>query len=168
VSFVFAALLSACGSSDDASTGLTDAAVDESSVDGRVVTDPLPSSMCPAGSAPQVVAYEFDGGGVRWVSCTDEIGYRSLLPVVDAVVYVATYGQGVASDVTALDAETGEPMEDAPPPPPARGTLEGQPYNGGPSRVEVGDIVVIGGQDDGVRAVSADGTELWSRPGVWT
>jgi hypothetical protein len=31
----------------------------------------------------------------------------------------------------------------------------------------VGDITVIGGQDDGVRAVSADGT-LWSQPGVWS
>ncbi len=127
VSLVFAALLSACGSSDD----------------------PLPSSMCPEGSAPQVVAYEFDGGGVEWVSCTDEIGYWSLLPVADGVVYVATYSQGVPSNVTALDAATGEPIDDAPPPPPARGTVEGQPYTGQPARVEVGDITVIGGQDDG-------------------
>lgn len=166
VSLAFAALLSGCGSSDEASSGANDSAVEGSSADGGVVTDPSPSSMCPAGSAPQVVAYEFDGDGVRWVSCTDEIGYRSLLPVVDRVVYVAIYSQGVASNVTALDAVTGEPMEDAPPPPPARGTVEGQPYTGGPARVEVGDIVVIGGQDDGVRAVSADGT-LWSQPGVW-
>jgi hypothetical protein len=68
--------------------------------------------------------------------------------------------------VTALDAATGEPVEDAPPPPPERGTLEGQPYTGQPPRVEVGDITIIGGQDDAVRAVSADGA-LWSQPGVW-
>ena len=46
--------------------------------------------------------------------------------------------------------------------------VEGQPYTGQPTRVEVGDIVVIGGQDDPVRALSTDGTELWSQPGVWT
>jgi outer membrane protein assembly factor BamB len=138
----------------------------ESGGDGRVVTEPLPSSMCPAGSAPQVVAYEFDGDGVEWVSCTQDIGYRSLLPVADGVVYVATFSQGVPSDVTALDAATGEQVEDAPPPPPERGTLEGQPYTGQPPRVEVGDITIIGGQDDAVRAVSADGA-LWSQPGVW-
>ena len=144
VSLAFAASLSACGSSDEAS----------------------PSSMCPAGSVPQVVAYEFDGPGVEWVSCTDETGYRSLLPVADGVVYVATYSQGVPSNVTALDAATGEPIDDAPPPPPARGTVEGQPYTGQPARVEVGDITVIGGQDDAVRATLADGTS-WSQPGVW-
>jgi len=182
VSLLFAALLSACGSSDDASPDtnddaapgatdaaapdLTDAVVDGSPADGLVVTDPMPSSMCPAGSAPQVVAYEF-GGGVEWVSCTDEVGYRSLLPVVDGVVYVATYAAGVAS-VTALDAATGEPMEDAPPPPPARGTVEGQPYTGAPARVVVGDVAITGGQDDGVRADSTEGGSLWSRPGVWT
>ena len=142
VSLAFAASLSACGSSDN----------------------PMPSSMCPAGSAPQVVAYEFDGPGVEWVSCTDETGYRSLLPVADGVVYVATYSQGVPSNVTALDAATGELIEDAPPPPPARGTVEGQPYTGQPARVEVGDITVIGGQDDAVRATLADGTS-WSQPG---
>ena len=168
VSLVFAALLSACGSSDNASPGATDAGVDGSSADGGVVTDPMPSSMCPEGSAPQVVAYEFDGGGVEWVSCTDEIGYWSLLPVVDGVVYVATYNAGAVGKVTALDAATGELIEDAPPPPAPRGTVEGQPYTGQPTRVEVGDIVVIGGQDDGVRAVSTDGTELWSQPGVWS
>ncbi len=123
--------------------------------------------MCSEGSAPQVVAYEFDSGGVEWVSCTDRIGYRSLLPVSDGVVYVATYSRGAPSDVTALDAATGEPIDDAPPPPPARGTVEGRPYTGEPARVEVGDITVIGGQDDGVRAISADGT-LWSQPGVWS
>jgi outer membrane protein assembly factor BamB len=123
--------------------------------------------MCSGGSAPQVVAYEFDSGGVEWVSCTDEIGYRSLLPVAEGVVYVATYSQGVPSKVTALDAATGEPIDDAPPPPPARGAVEGRPYTGQPGRVEVGDITVIGGQDDGVRAISADGT-LWSQPGVWS
>jgi hypothetical protein len=31
----------------------------------------------------------------------------------------------------------------------------------------VGDIVIIGGQDDSIRATSTDGT-LWSQPGVWT
>ena len=144
VSLVFVALLSACGSSDD----------------------PMPSSMCPEGSAPQVVAYEFDGGGVEWVSCTDEIGYWSLLPVADGVVYVATYSQGVASNVTALDAATGEPIDDAPPPPLARGTVEGQSYTGQPARVVVGDVTVVGGQDDAVRATSADGTS-WSQPGVF-
>jgi outer membrane protein assembly factor BamB len=123
--------------------------------------------MCPAGSAPQVVAYEFDGDGVEWVSCTDETGYWSLLPVADGVVYVATYSQGVPSKVTALDAATGEPIDDAPPPPPPRGTIEGEPYTGQPGRVEVGEITIIGGQDDGVRAISSDGT-LWSQPGVWT
>jgi outer membrane protein assembly factor BamB len=145
VSVAFAASLSACGSADEAA----------------------PSSTCSEGSAPQVVAYEFDSGGVEWVSCTAETGYRSLLPVADGVVYVATYSQGVPSNVTALDAATGEPIDDAPPPPLARGTVEGRPYTGQPARVEVGDITVIGGQDDGVRAISADGT-LWSRPGVWS
>jgi outer membrane protein assembly factor BamB len=167
VSLAFAGLLSACGSSDDASSGATGSAVEGPSADGGVVTAPLPSSMCPGGSAPQVVAYEFDGGGVEWVSCTDEIDYWSLLPVVDGVVYVATYNLGAPSNVTALDAATGEPIEDAPPPPPARGTVEGRPYTGQPARVEVGDVTVIGGQDDAVRAISADGTELWSQPGIW-
>ena len=167
VSLAFAGLLSACGSSDDASSGATGSAVEGPSGDGGVVTDPLPSSMCPAGSAPQVVAYEFDGGGVEWVSCTDETDYWSLLPVADGVVYVATYDLGVPSNVTALDATTGEPIEDAPLPPPARGTVEGRPYTGQPARVEVGDVTVIGGQDDAVRAISADGTELWSQPGIW-
>ncbi len=119
------------------------------------------------------MAYEFDGDGVEWVSCTEEIGYWSLLPVADGVVYVATYNLGVPSDVTALDAATGEPIEDAPPPPPARGTVEGQPYTGQPARVEVGDITIIGGQDDGVRAISsrwhavvaAGGLELRQRLG---
>jgi outer membrane protein assembly factor BamB len=151
-SLAFAALLSACG---------------ESKADGRVVTEPLPSSMCPAGSAPQVVAYEFDGDGVEWVSCTEETGYWSLLPVADGVVYVATYDLGAPSKVTAFDSARGEPVEDAPPPPPGRGTVEGQPYTGRPARVEVGDITIIGGQDDEVRAISSDGT-LWSQPGVWT
>jgi outer membrane protein assembly factor BamB len=156
VSLVFAASLSACGSSGDGPSG-----------DGQVVTEPSPSSMCPEGSAPQVVAYEYDGGGVEWVSCTDEIGYRSLLPVADGVVYVATYSQGVPSNVTALDAATGELIEDAPAPPPARGTVEGRPDPGQRARVEVGDITVVGGQDGGVRAYSADGT-VWSQPGVFT
>jgi outer membrane protein assembly factor BamB len=123
--------------------------------------------MCPAGSAPQVVAYEFDGGGVEWASCTEETGYRSLLPVAEGVVYVATFDLGAPSDVTALDSATGASIDDAPPPPPARGAVEGEPYTGQPARVDVGDITVIGGQDDGVRATSSDGT-LWSRPGVWT
>ena len=158
VPLVLAALLSACGESG---------ADSESGADGGVVTEPLPSSMCAAGSAPQVVAYEFDGGGVEWVSCTDEVDYRSLLPVVDGVVYVATFSLGAPSEVTALDAATGEPVEDAPAPPPPRGTVEGQPYTGQPSRIEVGDITIIGGQDDQVRATSADGTRLWSQPGVW-
>ena len=122
--------------------------------------------MCPEGSAPLVVAYEYDGDGVRWSSCSDDTAYRSLLPVGDGVVYVASYAAGAASDVVALDAATGEPVEDAPPPPPQRGTVEGQEYTGAPGRVEVGDIVIIGGQDDPVRAVSTDGT-LWSQPGVW-
>jgi outer membrane protein assembly factor BamB len=153
VSLAVAALLAACG---------------ESSADGGVVTEPLPSSMCPQGSAPEVVAYEFDGDGVEWVSCTDALGYRSLLPVADGVVYVATYNAGAVGELTALDAATGEPIADAPPPPPQRGTVEGQPYTGQPARVEVGDITVIGGQDDEVRAISGDGTELWSQTGVWT
>jgi outer membrane protein assembly factor BamB len=83
------------------------------------------------------------------------------------VVYVATFENGASLDVVALDAATGEPVEDAPPAPPQRGTVEGEQYTGAPARVEVGDIVVIGGQDDPVRAVSADGTELWSQPGIW-
>ena len=156
VSLAVAVVAGACGESGGESGG-----------DGGVVAEPLPSSMCPVGSAPQVVAYEFDGDGVEWVSCTEETGYWSLLPVADGVVYVAAYSQGVPSKVTALDAATGESIEDAPPPPPARGTVEGQPYTGQPARVEVGDITIIGGQDDGVRAISSDGT-LWSQPGVWT
>lgn len=165
---VAAALLAACGSSDDASTRPTDSTGDGSGADAPVVTDPSPSSMCPEGSAPQVVAYEYDGDGVRWVSCSADTAYRSLLPVSDGVVYVAAFDAGAAVDVVALDAVTGEPMEDAPPPPPQRGVVEGQPYTGQPTRVELDDIVVIGGQDDPVRAVSTDGTELWSQPGVWT
>ncbi len=152
VSVAFAALLAACG---------------ESSGNSGVVTEPLPKSMCPESSAPQVVAYEFDGNGVAWVSCTDEIGYRSLLPMADGVVYVTTYDSGAVDEVTALDATTGEPIDDAPPPPTQRGTVEGQPYTGRPGRVEVGDITIVGGQDDGVRAIWSDGT-LWSQPGVWT
>ncbi len=152
VSLAFAAVVSACG---------------ESSTDDGVVAEPLPSSMCTEGSTPQVVAYEFDGGGVEWVWCSEESGYWSLLPVTDGVVYVAAYNLGAPSKVIALDAATGEPIEDAPPPPPARGTVEGQPYTGQPARVEVGDITIIGGQDDGVRAISTDGT-LWSQPGVWS
>jgi hypothetical protein len=34
--------------------------------------------------------------------------------------------------------------------------------------VDVGSIVVIGGKDDGVRAVSTDGTQLWSQPTLWS
>ncbi len=68
-----------------------------------------------------------------------------MVPVADGVVYVATYSQGSASNVTALDAATGEPIDDAPPPPLARGTVEGQSYTGQPARVEVGDSTVIGG-----------------------
>jgi outer membrane protein assembly factor BamB len=152
VSLAIAASVGACG---------------ESAGDRGVVTEPLPSSMCPTGAAPQVVAYEFDGDGVEWTSCTELSGYWSLLPVADGVVYVAVYNAGAAGKVTALDAATGEPVEDAPAPPLARGTVEGQPYTGQPARVEVGDITIIGGQDDGVRAISSDGT-LWSQPGVWT
>jgi outer membrane protein assembly factor BamB len=153
VSLAFAGLLSACG---------------ESSSDDGVVTEPLPSSMCPEGSAPQVVAYEFDGGGVEWVACTEETGYRDLLPVTDGVVYVATYTAGVVGNVTALDAATGEPMEDAPPRPRPRSYVEGKVRPGAATRVDVGDIVVFGGQDDGVRARRAEGQQLWSQPGVWT
>jgi outer membrane protein assembly factor BamB len=120
------------------------------------------------------VAYGFDGDGVEWVSCTEEVGYRSLLPTADGVVYVATFAQGAPSKVTALDAASGEPVEDAPPPPPPRGTMEGdtvegdtvegESYTGEPARIEVGDITIVGGQDDGVRAISGEGT-LWSQPG---
>lgn len=156
VSLIFAASLAACGSSGD-----------ELSVEGQVVTEPSPSSMCPEGSAPQVVAYEYDGAGVRWSSCSADTTYRSLLPVSDGVVYVSSFENGASFDVVALDAATGEPVADAPPPLPQRGTVEGQPYTGQPTRVEVGEIVIIGGQDDGVRATSADGA-LWSQPGVWT
>jgi outer membrane protein assembly factor BamB len=156
VSFVVVGASVACGSSDDGP-----------SADGQVVTEPSPSSMCPAGSAPQVVAYEYDGAGVRWSSCSDDTTYRSLLPVSDGVVYVSSFENGASVDVVALDAATGEPVEDAPPPPPQRGTVEGEPYTGEPARVEVGDIVVIGGQDDPVRAISA-GDTLWSQSGVWT
>jgi outer membrane protein assembly factor BamB len=156
VSFVVVGASVACGSSDDGP-----------SADGQVVTEPSPSSMCPAGSAPQVVAYEYDGAGVRWSSCSEDTTYRSLLPVSDGVVYVSSFENGASVDVVALDAATGEPVEDAPPPPPQRGTVEGEPYTGEPARVEVGDIVVIGGQDDPVRAISA-GDTLWSQSGVWT
>ncbi len=166
VPFACAALLSACGSSDDAAP--TDSLGDGPSADGQVVTEPSPSSMCPQGSAPQVVAYEYDGDGVRWSSCSGDTAYRSLLPVSDGVVYVAAFDAGAPEDVVALDAATGEPVEDAPPPPPQRGVVEGQPYTGQPTRVELEGIVVIGGQDDPVRAVSTDGGELWSQPGVWT
>jgi outer membrane protein assembly factor BamB len=150
-SLACAALLSACG---------------ESSAAAAVVTEPPPSSMCPAGSVPQVVAYDVDGDGVEWVSCTDDTGYRSVLPAADGVVYVATFAQGEPAEVTALDAATGELIEDAPPPPPPRGTVEGEPYTGQPARVDVGDVTIIGGQDDSVRAVTADGA-LWSQTGVW-
>ncbi|MCU0271513.1 MAG: hypothetical protein MUF83_23115 [Acidimicrobiales bacterium] len=34
--------------------------------------------------------------------------------------------------------------------------------------MDVGSIVVIGGKDDGVRAVSTDGTQLWSQPTLWS
>jgi outer membrane protein assembly factor BamB len=122
--------------------------------------------MCPEGSAPQVVAYEFDGDGVEWVSCTDEVGYWSLLPVADGVVHVATFNLGAPSTVIALDATTGEPIEDAPAAPRPRGTVEGQPYTGQPARVEVGDITIVGGQDDAIRAYSSDG-KLWSQAGYW-
>jgi outer membrane protein assembly factor BamB len=168
VSLALAALLIACGSSDEASTGPAAPEGDGSDVDGRVVDEPPPSSMCPEGSAPQVVAYDDDGGGVRWISCSDDAGHQSLLPVADGVVHVATFVNGAVSKATALDAATGEPVEDAPPPPPRRGVVEGQSYTGEPTRVELDGVVVIGGQDDGVRAISTDGTELWSRPGVWT
>ena len=155
VPFILVALLAACGSSDDAST---DSSSDGPSVDGQVVTEPSPSSMCPEGSAPQVVAYEYDGDGVRWSSCSDDTTYRSLLPVSDGVVYVSSFENGASVDVVALDAATGQRMDDAPPPPPQRGR---------PARVEVGDLVIVGGQVDAVRATSTDGT-LWSQPGVWT
>jgi outer membrane protein assembly factor BamB len=122
--------------------------------------------MCPEGSAPQVVAYEYDGGDVRWWSCSVDTTYRSLLPVSDGVVYVSSFWNGASVDVVALDADSGEPVEDAPPPPPQRGKVEGQPYTGNPGRVEVGDIIIVGGQDDSVRAISPEGT-LWSQPGVW-
>jgi outer membrane protein assembly factor BamB len=162
-----AASLAACGSSDDGATGgPTDPAGTGSSGDGPILTDPVPSDLCPAGSAPEVVAYEFDGSDVRWASCTDQVGYRSLLPVTDGVVYVATYENGSVTNMTALDAATGDPVEDAPPPPPPRGSVEGQPDTGAAARVEVGDITVVGGQDNGIRAL-ADGEPLWTQPGVW-
>ena len=65
--------------------------------------------MGPEGSAPQVVAYEYDGDGVRWSSCSDDTIYRSLLPVSDGVVYVSSYSNGASVDVVALDAATVEP-----------------------------------------------------------
>jgi hypothetical protein len=48
----------------------------------------------------------------------------------------------------------------------AGGRVVTEPYTGEPARVEVGDITIIGGQDDAVRAVSTDGA-LWSQTGVW-
>ena len=65
--------------------------------------------MGPEGSAPQVVAYEYDGDGVRWSSRSDDTIYRSLLPVSDGVVYVSSYSNGASVDVVALDAATVEP-----------------------------------------------------------
>lgn len=148
-----AALAGACGS-DDAS--------------GDVVTEPAPSTWCDGETVPQAVAYGADGEGVRWVSCADEPDYRSLLPVTDGVLYVAEYGSGVITEWTALDAATGEPIDDAPPPPPSRSETEGTQRMGQPARVDLGDVTIIGGQDDPTRATFADGREGWTQPGVWT
>ena len=129
--------------------------------DGAVVmAAPTPFEMCPAGELPQVVAYAYDGTEVRWASCTDEVAYRGLLPVTDGVVYV-----GAFDGLIALDAETGEEIEDPPPPPPS-GIDEPETQDGF-TRVEVGDYVVTGGQDDPTSVLAVNGVAGWTQPGVW-
>lgn len=152
-----------CGTSDDASSDET--VMTDPDVAGIVVTEPAPSTWCGNGLVPLVVAYDADDGQFRWVSCTDDLQYHGLLAVADGVVYAASFENGAAVDVTALDAATGDVVTDAPPPP--GDETDDEPYTGEPTAVELDGVTIIGGQDDPTRAVFPDGTEGWSRPGVW-
>jgi hypothetical protein len=135
------------------------------SSDGAVVTEPDPSTWCDDGLTPLVVAYNADDGEFRWVACTDDPNYHSIFHVADGVVHVAAWRNGAVTEMTALDSETGDVVADAPSPPGADDPPE--PYTGGPGRVELEGVTIIGGQDDPVRAIFADGSEGWSQPGVW-
>lgn len=131
-----------------------------------VVTEPDPSTWCEDGMTPLVGAYDADDGEFQWASCTDDTSYHSIFSIADGVVYVAAWRNGAVSNMTALDVTTGEVVADAPSPPGADAPAE--PYTGGPGRVELDGVTIVGGQDDPVRAIFADGSEGWTRPGVWT
>jgi outer membrane protein assembly factor BamB len=121
-----------------------------------IVTEPAPDEMCDQGSVPQAAAYGFDNGTLRWVSCTDELAWRTVRAVTDDAVYIVTESQAV----TALDPSSGDVLGEAPPPPP-----ENDP--GHPPVIEVDGVRVRGEQGTGVSVTGANGVELWTRPGGW-
>jgi outer membrane protein assembly factor BamB len=125
--------------------------------DVPIVTEPAPDEMCDQGSVPQAAAYDFDDGSLRWVSCTDELAWRTVRAVTDDAVYIET---GNTQEVTALDPASGDVLSGAPPPPP-------RDDPGGPAVIEVDGVRVRGEQITGVWVTDANGVEMWTRPGGW-
>lgn len=125
--------------------------------DVPIVTEPAPREMCDEGLVPQAAAYGFDDGSFRWVSCVDELAWRTVRAVTDDAVYIETGTQ----EVTALGPATGDVLPDASPPPP-----KSNPSGGAP-QIEVDGVFVSGEQISRVWAADANGVELWTRPGGW-
>ena len=113
--------------------------------------------MCDQGSVPQAAAYDFDDGSFRWVSCTDQLAWRTVRAVTDDAVYIET---GNPQGLTALDPASGDVLSGAPPLPP-------KDDPGGPAVIEVDGVRVRGEQITGVWVTDANGVELWTRPGGW-
>jgi putative pyrroloquinoline-quinone binding quinoprotein len=125
--------------------------------DVPIVTEPAPDEMCDQGSVPQAAAYDFDDGTFRWVSCTDELAWRTVRAVTDDAVYIET---GNPQELTALDPASGDVLSEAPPPPP-------KDDPGDPAVIEVDGVRVSGEQITRVWVTDANGVEQWTRPGGW-
>jgi len=129
-----------------------------------------PVSMCEAGQAPVVAAYDADTGKHRWVACADEQGYAKVLAATGSRVFVALGGgprrnlideQAV---VLGLDAKNGDEVW--------RGT-EAKYKQQLPKDAEVlsseppvvGGVRLTGGQDDPLVAFDTKtGKQRWSEP----
>jgi hypothetical protein len=126
--------------------------------DVPIVTEPAPDEMCDPGAVPQAAAYGFDDGILRWVSCTDELAWRTVRAVTDDAVYIES---GRPQALMALDPATGDVLDEAPPPPPA------DDRSAEPQMIEVDGVFVNGEQISRVWVTNANGVEVWARPGGW-
>src|SRR5688500_2337468 len=98
------------GASEQPSAADDNGAHEEPAISGG----PEPVSMCKAGQAPVVAAYDADTGTHRWVACADGQGYASVLAATGSRVFVSL-GRGPGRNlidgqavILGLDAKSGD------------------------------------------------------------